>query len=87
MGDRADIEDHRFDAPAVRTVADAVDGRRMSELQESLDRAVEAVRALNTEHNTLAASWKQALIAVVDTLVEIAAVLPPPDTVPKEPDA
>lgn len=58
----------------------------MSELQDTLDRAVEAVRALNTEHNDLAASWKLALIGVVDTLVEIAAVLPAPHAVPKEPE-
>lgn len=30
IGDRSEIDDHRFDAPVVRSVADGVDGRRMS---------------------------------------------------------
>lgn len=53
----------------------------MSELKETLDRAAAAVRAIRHPNDQ---ALKQALIAVVDALVEIAAVLPAPHMVPKD---
>ena len=85
VGHRRNIDDHRFDPPRVRTVADAVDGDRrkepMTELAEALDRAAAGVRAVPTSTSP---EIKSTLLALLDALTEIAAVLPAPHTVPKE---
>ena len=62
----------------------------MSELQEALDRAGAAVRTIDPADRTqtqrlVNAATRLSLLAIVDTLVEIAAALPAPHTIPKEP--
>ena len=86
VGDRRNVDDHRFDPPPVHTIADAVDGDRrkepMTELAEALDRAARHVTDI--PHVAQAAAIRQTLLALIDALTEIAAVLPAPSTVPKE---
>lgn len=56
----------------------------MSELQESLDRAVRHLRLLRKLLGPKGTETADTLTAIVDTLVEMAAVLPAPHTIPKE---
>lgn len=56
----------------------------MSEIKESLDRAAEHLRDTLRSPWPMSASLQGTLIAILDTLTEIAAVLPAPHTVPKE---
>ncbi len=56
----------------------------MTELKEALDTMTAAVA--NTRHADVSPTVKTALVTIADALAEIAAVLPAPHTVPKEPD-
>ena len=86
VGDRSNIQDARFAPPAVPTIADAVDGDRrkepMNELAEALDRAATHIK--DVPRGVEAAAIRQTLLALIDALTEIAAILPAPYTVPKE---
>ena len=60
----------------------------MSEIKEALDRASLNAKKIHATPFQLSGSYevKQTLLALIDALVEIAAVLPAPYTVPKEAD-
>jgi len=58
----------------------------MSEIKEALDRAAGYVGRVSNAPGPNADAVKQTLLALVDALVEIAAVLPAPHAVPKEED-
>lgn len=62
-----------------------------NEIKDAIDRAAAAVRNVHKVPGSLSlsndAAIKQTLLALVDVVVEIAAALPSPFTVPKEEDA
>lgn len=54
-----------------------------NEIKEALDRAAYHVQRVSEAPGPNAAAMKQTLLALIDAVVEIAATLPAPHTVPK----